>query len=78
MQPRPAAVAMPDGKIDVVADKVDVLRRGAHTQTDFGITFGKAAETVDLDEAYCLGQMALNLAATGQSGFMATILRTPL
>ena len=32
---------------------------------------------VDLDEAYCLGQTALQLAATGQSGSMATILRNP-
>ena len=35
------------------------------------------ASPVDLDEAYCLGQTALQLAATGQSGFMATILRNP-
>ena len=35
------------------------------------------ASPVDLDEAYCLGQTALELAATGQSGYMATILRNP-
>jgi 6-phosphofructokinase 1 len=35
------------------------------------------ASPVDLDEAYALGQTALELAATGQSGFMATILRNP-
>lgn len=35
------------------------------------------ASPVDLDEAYALGQTALGLAAAGQSGFMATILRNP-
>jgi 6-phosphofructokinase 1 len=35
------------------------------------------ASVVDLDEAYRVGQKALELAATGQSGFMATILREP-
>ena len=35
------------------------------------------ASTVDLDEAYRLGQKAVELAAAGQSGFMATILRQP-
>ena len=35
------------------------------------------ASTVDLDEAYGAGQKAAELAATGQSGFMATILRNP-
>ena len=35
------------------------------------------ASTVDLDEAYCAGQMACQLAATQQSGQMATILREP-
>ena len=35
------------------------------------------ASPVDLDEAYCLGQTALQLAAAGQSGYMATILRNP-
>jgi ATP-dependent phosphofructokinase / diphosphate-dependent phosphofructokinase len=35
------------------------------------------ASPVDLDEAYALGQTALQLAATGQSGYMATILRDP-
>lgn len=35
------------------------------------------ASPVDLDEAYRLGQTALQLAATGQSGYMATILRNP-
>jgi len=33
------------------------------------------ASAVDLDEAYAVGQKALELAATGQSGYMATILR---
>jgi ATP-dependent phosphofructokinase / diphosphate-dependent phosphofructokinase len=33
------------------------------------------ASAVDLDEAYCVGQKAVELAAAGQSGFMATILR---
>ena len=35
------------------------------------------ASTVDLDEAYRVGQKAVELAAAGQSGFMATILRKP-
>ena len=35
------------------------------------------ASPVDLDEAYSVGQKALQLAATGQSGFMSTILRDP-
>ena len=35
------------------------------------------ASTVDLDEAYRVGQKAVELAAAGQSGFMATILREP-
>jgi 6-phosphofructokinase 1 len=35
------------------------------------------ASTVDLDEAYRSGQKAAELAATGQSGFMATLLREP-
>jgi len=33
------------------------------------------ASTVDLDEAYAVGQKALELAASGQGGYMATILR---
>jgi len=35
------------------------------------------ASTVDLDEAYCVGQKALELAARGESGYMATLLRNP-
>ena len=35
------------------------------------------ASAVDLDEAYCVGQKAVELAAAGQGGFMATILRNP-
>ncbi len=35
------------------------------------------ASTVDLDEAYHVGQKALQLAAGGESGFMATTLRSP-
>jgi len=35
------------------------------------------ASTVDLEEAYRSGQLAAQLAATGQSGYMATILREP-
>ncbi|MBI3839120.1 MAG: diphosphate--fructose-6-phosphate 1-phosphotransferase [Planctomycetia bacterium] len=35
------------------------------------------ASTVDLEEAYRSGQLAAILAATGQSGFMSTILRNP-
>ena len=35
------------------------------------------ASTVDLDEAYRVGQKAVELAAAGQSGYMATILREP-
>jgi len=35
------------------------------------------ASTIDLDEAYKSGQMAALLAARGESGYMATILREP-
>jgi 6-phosphofructokinase 1 len=35
------------------------------------------ASAVDLDEAYGVGQKAVELAAAGQSGYMATILRNP-
>jgi 6-phosphofructokinase 1 len=35
------------------------------------------ASAVDLDEAYRVGQKAVELAAAGQRGFMATILRDP-
>ena len=35
------------------------------------------ASTVDLEEAYQVGRYALELAARGESGFMATILREP-
>ena len=35
------------------------------------------ASIVDLDEAYRVGQKAVELAATGQGGFMSTILRDP-
>ncbi len=35
------------------------------------------ASLVDLDESYRVGQMAAELAAGGQSGYMATILRNP-
>ena len=35
------------------------------------------ASAVDLDEAYRLGQKAMELAATGQGGYMSTILREP-
>lgn len=35
------------------------------------------ASSVDLDEAYKVGQKAVELAVSGQSGYMATILRVP-
>jgi len=35
------------------------------------------ASPVDLDESYRVGQMAAELAAAGQSGYMSTILRNP-
>jgi 6-phosphofructokinase 1 len=35
------------------------------------------ASTVDLDEAYRVGQKAAHLAAAGENGFMATLLREP-
>ncbi len=35
------------------------------------------ASTVDLDESHRVGQVAVELAAAGQSGYMATILRNP-
>jgi 6-phosphofructokinase 1 len=50
--------------------------RGNVSGTDQRHSMGYASP-VDLDEAYCLGQKAAELAATGQSGFMATILRNP-
>ena len=48
--------------------------RGNVSGTDQRHSMGYAS-TVDLDEAYCLGQKAAALAAAGESGFMATILR---
>ena len=50
--------------------------RGNVSGTDQRHSMGYASP-VDLDEAYCLGAKAAELAATGQSGFMATILRNP-
>ncbi|OQB15016.1 MAG: Pyrophosphate--fructose 6-phosphate 1-phosphotransferase [Firmicutes bacterium ADurb.Bin193] len=35
------------------------------------------ASAVDLDEAYCLGQKAVEIAASNSNGFMSTILRNP-
>lgn len=35
------------------------------------------ASTVDLDEAYKLGQKAVEIAASGENGFMSTVLRQP-
>jgi 6-phosphofructokinase 1 len=35
------------------------------------------ASTIDLDEAYRVGQKAAHLAAAGEGGFMATLLREP-
>jgi len=35
------------------------------------------ASPVDLDESYCVGRKAATLAAAGEGGFMATILRNP-
>jgi len=35
------------------------------------------ASSVDLDEAYSVGQKAVELAATGEGGYMSTILRNP-
>ena len=35
------------------------------------------ASTIDLDEAYRVGQKAAQLAAAGEGGFMATLLREP-
>jgi 6-phosphofructokinase 1 len=48
--------------------------RGNVSGTDQRHSMGYAS-TVDLDEAYRVGQKAVELAATGQSGFMSTILR---
>lgn len=50
--------------------------RGNVPGTDQRHSMGYAS-TVDLDEAYRLGQKAMELAATGQGGFMSTILRDP-
>jgi len=45
---------------------------GTHQRHDMA-----SASTVDLGEAYAVGQKAALLAAEGQSGYMATILRNP-
>ena len=50
--------------------------RGNVSGTDQRHAMGYAS-TVDLEEAYRSGQMAAQLAASGTSGFMATILRAP-
>ncbi len=50
--------------------------RGNVPGTDQRHSMGYAS-TIDLDEAYRLGQKAMELAATGQGGFMSTILRDP-
>ena len=50
--------------------------RGNVSGTDQRHSMGYAS-IVDLDEAYRVGQKAVELAATGQSGFMSTILRDP-
>jgi len=50
--------------------------RGNVPGTDQRHSIGYASP-VDLDEAYRLGQKAMELAATGQGGFMSTILREP-
>ncbi|MCL2744609.1 MAG: diphosphate--fructose-6-phosphate 1-phosphotransferase [Planctomycetaceae bacterium] len=48
--------------------------RGNVPGTDQRHSIGYASP-IDLDEAYCLGQKAMELAATGQGGYMSTILR---
>jgi 6-phosphofructokinase 1 len=50
--------------------------RGNVPGTDQRHSMGYASP-VDLDEAYRLGQKAMELAATEQGGFMSTILREP-
>jgi len=50
--------------------------RGNSVGTDQRHSMGYAS-TVDLDESYRAGQMAAELAATRQSGYMSTILRNP-
>ncbi|QDU95025.1 diphosphate--fructose-6-phosphate 1-phosphotransferase [Lignipirellula cremea] len=50
--------------------------RGNVPGTDQRHSMGYAS-TVDLDEAYRAGQTAAELAANGESGYMATILRNP-
>lgn len=50
--------------------------RGNVPGTDQRHSMGYASP-IDLDEAYRLGQKAMELAATGQGGFMSTILRDP-
>jgi 6-phosphofructokinase 1 len=61
-------------------NEVGLAAKGAARGNVSG-TFQRAsmayASTVDLDEAYKVGQKAVALAADGQSGFMATILREP-
>ncbi len=56
--------------------KVKGAARGNVPGTDQRHSMGYAS-TVDLEEAYQAGRMAAHLAATGQTGYMSTILRHP-
>jgi 6-phosphofructokinase 1 len=61
-------------------NKVGLAARGAARANVPGTDQRHAialASTVDLDEAYRVGQLAAELAARGEGGFMATILRNP-
>ena len=52
-------------------------RRPGQQRRHRAAAFDRLASPVDLDEAYGVGCKAVELAAAGESGFMATILRNP-
>jgi hypothetical protein len=40
------AIAVPDGEIDILARKIDVMKSGADAQVDPGMGFGKPAQAM--------------------------------
>ena len=47
MEPRAVAVAVTNGKVDVLAREVDVVQRGADPEIDLGVDLGEAAQAMD-------------------------------
>ena len=47
VKPRLVAVAVANGKIDVLAREVDMLQRGADPEIDLWVDLGKTAQTMD-------------------------------